>query len=169
MILAKKEILKAVREGRIRIDPFEPSSVGPCSVDFSLGNEFRVFEKRGTEVDLVGGLDYLKQTKPKRCLARYTLQPGELILGVTREKLGLSNGLCGWIQGRSRIARMGVMVHVSSSLVQPGVDNHQVLEIINLSPNPIVLRPGVKVCQIVFEELSSEAEYAGEFAKQTKP
>jgi len=91
------------------------------------------------------------------------------VLGVTKEKLGLSNGLCGWIQGRSRIARMGVMVHVSSSLIQPGVDNRQVLEIINLSPNPIVLRPGVKVCQIVFEELSSEAEYAGDFAKQTKP
>ena len=40
----------------------------------------------------------------------------------------------GILEGRSRYARVGLTVHVTASLVQPGSDNHQILEIVNLSP-----------------------------------
>ncbi|MFA4946030.1 MAG: dCTP deaminase [Candidatus Micrarchaeia archaeon] len=168
MILAHADILEAVANGRIRITPFDSKLVGACSVDFTLGEEFRVF-KHEDEVKLTGGLDYLLQTKAKRCPRGYLLKPGELVLGVTHERLTLATDLTGSIQGRSRIARMGVMVHVSSSLIQPGVDNKQVLEIVNLSPNPVLLTPGVAICQVVFSELKSKSAYKGAFAKQTAP
>jgi deoxycytidine triphosphate deaminase len=53
--------------------------------------------------------------------------------------------------------------------VQPGVDNVQVLELMNVSPLPLKLYPGARVCQIVFEELKGKARYSGAFAKQRAP
>ncbi len=168
MILSKREMLAAIKRGEIIITPFEKGLVGACSIDFRLGEEFRLFKGKN-KVDLTDGLDYLKLTKPATKPEGIELQPGEMVLGVTLERLSLSQKYCGWIQGRSRIARMGLMVHVSSGLIQPGVDNKQVLEIVNLSPNAITLKPGVPICQVSFEVLSSEASYEGEFAKQSKP
>jgi len=97
------------------------------------------------------------------------IKPGEVVLGVTKEKISLSSGLCARIDGRTRFARLGLLVHLSSSLVQPGVNNVQVLEIMNASPNELVLKPGLKICQLVFEELKGTAVYGGAFRYQTKP
>ena len=61
----------------------------------------------------------------------------------------------GKLEGRSRYARMGVIIHTTSALVQPGSDNRQVLEIVNLAPFPIKLSAGMRISQIVFEYLKS--------------
>lgn len=167
MILSRPKILKAVKEGRIGITPFEEEAVGACSVDLTLGKEFRVF-KDTKELILTGKLDYLLHTRRKKADS-LLLKPGEMVLGITKERIRLNDDLCGFLQGRSKVARAGLMVHVSSGLVQPGVDNHQVLEIVNLSPNPLRLNAGVKICQILFSEVSGGAAYAGGFSKQNKP
>lgn len=41
MILSKQEILKAVKNGKITLAPFEKQNVGAVSVDLRLGNYFR--------------------------------------------------------------------------------------------------------------------------------
>lgn len=89
------------------------------------------------------------------------------MLGVTYEKLTLDNKTCAFIEGRSRLARLGLLVHVSSGMIQPGVSNHQVLEIVNLSPHVIHLQPKTIICQILFNDLKGKAEYEGEFKNQT--
>ena len=170
MILSRGEILAAVRRGGIAITPFNPANVGACSVDLTLSSEFRTF-KRGGYARLSEGLDYRKFTTPAvASVARpLKLAPGRLVLGATAERVRLSDRYCAWIQGRSRVARLGLSVHVSSSLVQPGVDNVQVLEVVNNAPFPIALVPGVRVCQLVFEELKGRARYSGAFRTQATP
>jgi dCTP deaminase len=84
-----------------------------------------------------------------------TLKPGELCLGKTLERLTLPKNVMGKLEGRSRYARMGVIIHTTSALVQPGSDNHQVLEIVNLAPFPIKLHAGMRVSQVVFELLQT--------------
>jgi hypothetical protein len=37
------------------------------------------------------------------------IMPGETVLGITRERLRLGPCLCGWLEGRSRFARLGLM------------------------------------------------------------
>jgi uncharacterized repeat protein (TIGR01451 family) len=37
----------------------------------------------------------------------YLLEPGELVLGITRERITLPEDLCGWLNSRSRFARIG--------------------------------------------------------------
>ncbi len=175
MILSRQEILKAVLEKRIVLSPFDAKNVGPCSVDLCLGNGFRVFDS-----EEMGPLHAFDEALLEKELLRRTrvvtvkdgdflnVAPGELVLGATKERLKLAKTLVGKLEGRSRFARVGLFVHVSSSLVQPGVDNVQILEIYNASPYEIRLRPGMRVCQILFSELKGEAEYVGTYKKQKK-
>ncbi len=167
---AKPEILKAIRTKRIKIEPFDPSFVGPCSVDFRLGNHFKRIKKSKKPVLVKGNPSYNHELHEEVIVKDngfLKLKPGELVLGVTLEKLTLDNQTCAFIEGRSRLARLGLLVHVSSGLVQPGVSNHQVLEIVNLSPHTIELQPKTIICQILFDDLKGKAEYDGEFKKQT--
>jgi dCTP deaminase len=170
-ILSKDEILKHVEERRIEVSPFERDHVGPTSIDLTLGNKFRVFKKirkifhvkedlnyeNVTEVVTVKNGDYL------------LLMPGELVHGITQEKIRLSEELVGWIEGRSRFARIGLMIHVTAGLVQPCCNNKQVLEISNMSPMPIALYPGTRICQIILEKIEGTAKYEGRFKDQVSP
>ncbi|MBI5228538.1 dCTP deaminase [Candidatus Micrarchaeota archaeon] len=174
MILSRKEILKAVKQGRVGITPFDEKNVGACSVDMHLGKRFKVFRKTREKLEIKGevpGIEYSTLFKNVEVNDGdgLLLHPGELVLGVTEEKIRLNDEFCARIDGRSRFARLGLLVHVSSSLIQPGCDNVQVLEIMNMSPWKIVLFPGTKVCQLVFEELKGKARYGGEFKNQREP
>ncbi len=95
--------------------------------------------------------------------------PGELVHGITRERIRLPDDVMGWIEGRSRYARIGLMVHVTAGLIQPGSDNRQVLETSNMSPMPLALYPGTKICQIILEKVEGRAKYQGRFRDQTAP
>jgi len=97
------------------------------------------------------------------------LMPGELVHGITVETIRLSEDLAGWIEGRSRFARIGLMVHVTAGLVQPSCNNKQVLEISNMSPMPIALYPGTRICQIILEKVEGTAKYEGRFKDQISP
>ncbi|NCN03456.1 MAG: dCTP deaminase, partial [Candidatus Pacebacteria bacterium] len=88
------------------------------------------------------------------------------IIAITKEKITLPGNICGWLEGRSRFARLGLLIHISAGLIQPGVDNHQVLEITNLSPNTLVLYAGERICQLAFQRCEGEAFYKGRFEKQ---
>lgn len=170
-MLSKNEILTTIKKGEIKITPFEKKNVGACSVDLRLGNVFRRFKKNKKMFLVKENLnenDFSDEIKLKNN-EFLTINSGELVLGTTLEKIKLSDNFCGKLDGRSRFARIGLMVHNSSSLVQPGVNNVQVLEIINLSPFTLSLQPGLKICQISFSQLSSPAHYSGKFKHQTKP
>jgi dCTP deaminase len=170
-VLSKDEILKSIKEGRIEITPFEKDNIGPTSIDLTLGNKFRVFKKIRKIFHVKEELNYEEVTKVVSIKNGdyLLLMPGELVHGITIEKIRLSEDLAGWIEGRSRFARIGLMVHVTAGLVQPCCDNKQVLEISNMSPMPIALYPGTRICQIIFERLEGKAKYEGKFKDQTSP
>ena len=69
-------------------------------------------------------------------------------------------------EGRSRFARLGLMIHVTSALVQPGVNSHQVLEMGNVSGHPLAIHAGVRICQLVLMRTEGEAVYTGRFSHQ---
>ena len=61
------------------------------------------------------------------------------------------------------------MIHVTSAFVQPGVSNHQVLEISNVAGHPLELHARVRLCQIVLMRTEGRAVYRGRFADQQRP
>jgi len=164
-VLTREEILKEIRQGTIEIEPFEENQVGPGSVDLHLGREFRVFKKlrNACVVEDSISVEALTELEAEES---FTLMPGETVLGITHERIKLPDSICGWLEGRSRFARMGLVIHMTASFVQPGINNRQVLEIGNLAPFPLVLKPGVRICQIILERTEGRASYQGKFRNQ---
>jgi dCTP deaminase len=170
-VLSKDEILRNIKEGKIELTPFKIDNVGPTSIDLTLGNKFRVFRKVRKIFHITEDLNFEEVTKViiVKNGDYLLLMPGELVHGITKEKIRLSEDLAGWIEGRSRFARIGLMIHVTAGLVQPCCDNKQVLEISNMSPMPIALYPGTKICQIILERIEGNAKYEGRFKDQISP
>ncbi|MHB2019422.1 MAG: dCTP deaminase [Candidatus Xenobia bacterium] len=168
-ILTHNEILKEVESGGIVITPFSKDQVGPGSVDLTMGNEFRVFKKIHNIVHITDESDFSQITDLVRVNDFFVLMPGETVLGITVERVKLAPYLCGWLEGRSRFARFGLMVHITAGFMQPGIDNHQVLEISNVSSVPLALHPGTRICQFIFQRTLGEATYRGRFVAQERP
>ncbi len=165
MILSGDAIRKEIKAGRIKINPFSLDQIGPASIDLTLGEEFRTFirgKARVTEETEVSA--YTKSVKQKT----YVLAPGESVLGITRESITLPQDICGWLQGRSRFARLGLSVHVTASFIQPGVHNKQVFEITNVGPLTLELVAGERIGQLILERLEGKARYSGKFRDQMR-
>lgn len=167
-VLTREEILKEIRSGNLEIEPFDKDQVGPGSIDLRLGNEFRVFKKLRNAVTVEDHLSLEDLTERVVVEESFTLMPGETVLGITQERIKLPASICGWLEGRSRFARIGLVIHMTASFVQPGINNRQVLEIGNLAPFPLVLKPGVRICQIILERTEGEASYQGTFMTQDR-
>lgn len=165
-ILTHDEIVKEIAAGHIRIDPHDPTAIGPASVDLHLGSEFRVFRKAREVIRVTEDTDYETVTEKVHVTNGLMLMPGETVLGITLEQITLAPHLCGWLEGRSRFARLGLLVHVSASFMQPGIANKQCLELSNFSPMPLVVTPGLPICQFIFQRTIGEARYTGRFRNQ---
>lgn len=167
MILTKDQILAEIKSGRIKITPFDRKAIGPASIDLTLSKELRVFEHLDHAVKSSSRTDYKNITKRIRTKEKYLLRPGELVMGITAEKIKLPEDICGWLNSRSRFARLGLMVHITAPFIQPGINNKQVLEIYNASPNTLELIPGEKPCQLILQRCEGNAKYSGRWKNQS--
>jgi dCTP deaminase len=165
-VLTREVILQEIDADRLVITPFERDQVGVASIDLTLGDEIRVIQPSRRAIEIREETDYRDHTRVSSLNDPYLLHPGVTIHGITREKLCLPPNLCGFLEGRSRYARLGLMIHVTSAFVQPGVENRQVLEMSNVSSQPLLIHAGVRICQLVLMRTEGEAVYDGRFAAQ---
>jgi dCTP deaminase len=168
-VLTRDAILRELEMGRLRIEPLTPEQVGPASVDLTLGDEIRVLQPGADAIPIRDDADYRDHTRALRLEKPYVLAPGGTIHGITVERISLPPDLCGFLEGRSRFARLGLMIHVTSAFVQPGVSNRQVLEMSNVSGHPLEIHAGVRLCQLVLMRTEGQAVYRGRFADQERP
>jgi dCTP deaminase len=164
VVLTKDQILKEIKKRNIKITPFNEKNIGPASIDLTLDNKFRLFKKKKT-LKLDDKIDYKKHSELIKA-DKLVLKPGDFVLGITKEKIKLSEGLCAWLGGRSRYARFGLLVHITAAFIHPGINNKQVLEIKNISSNDLVIKAGTKICQFIIERTEGKAKYKGKFQKQ---
>ncbi len=165
-VLTRDVIMQEIESGRLLIEPFDPDCVGPASIDLSLGDTIRIIRASDTPIPIHDDVDYRDHTDPLSLDEPYFLKPGAMIHGITREKVSLPPDVCGFLEGRSRFARLGLTIHVSSSFLQPGVSNRTVLELSNLSGHPLEIHAGVRLCQLVLVRTEGEAIYEGRFFDQ---
>jgi len=155
MFLTDVDIKRAIKKGDIRIEPFSESNIGPGSVDLTLDNRWWFFKDReGTTIDLSkrGWQEVMAEKRAKSIV----LKPQQMCLGITKEKITLADNIVGILEGRSRYARMGLSIHITSSFVQPGVSNRQVLEILNNSHYNYRISEGMRITHIVFAMAKSK-------------
>lgn len=169
MILTRDVILRELDAGRLHVDPLDRAHIGPASIDLHLGDEIRVMGDGPEPVPVTDEADYQASTTVRSLATPHVLQPGETILGITRERIRLPGDIAGWLEGRSRFARLGLMIHVTAGFIAPGVDSRQVLEMSNVAHRPLVIHAGVRLCQIILQRCDGSAIYAGRFARQERP
>lgn len=178
MILSGEQIREYIRQGRILIEPFDERLIGPSQVDLRLGSKFRVFKATNvvdpSDKDSIEKNTELIDTKGKP----FVIRSGQLILGVTLERIAVPNDLVASIEGRSSIARIGVFIHISSGHVNPGSGSHDpipvTLEILNMNPAPVKLYPGMRIGQLLFYTMDRAVskgydEIGGKYAGKLEP
>ncbi len=160
-MLSDIDIIDAIKKGDIRIDPWDPATLGPCSIDFTLDGVFRVYEQ-GPVVDIKADRPLDLNTRLVETEDRpFTIRPGQFVLGQTRERIVLSTSYAAILEGKSSIARLGIIVH-AAGLVNPGTGMKKptklTLEIFCENPNQVLLYPGMQIVQATFIRLSTPAK-----------
>src|SRR5579885_2237261 len=159
MVLSDIDIRRYIERGKIRITPaLPPEQFGSCSGDFLRGAEFSVFEhSRHPYIDLrekIGVQEIMRSvTVPPG--EPFVLQPHEFVLAITEETLELDDDLLGRLEGRSSLGRIGIIVHGTAGLFDPGWRGKATLELSNLGRMPVALYPGMRICSFTFEQLST--------------
>lgn len=143
MILSDRDIDQIIKSGKaFLVNPYNEEMLQPNSVDLTLGDELKTVN--GKSIDLTQG--------------SYKIKPMEFLLGSTGEKVNIPFDLCGHVDGKSSIGRLGVFVHVSSGFIDSGFSGNITLEIFNCSDKEFELYHGMPICQIIFETLTSPVE-----------
>ncbi|MBI4328729.1 MAG: dCTP deaminase [Chloroflexi bacterium] len=161
MVLSDRTIKEEIAKGRIVIDPpLDESCIQPASVDVHLGSTFRVFRpwKSPYYIDLKQPLDGLTDEVTVSENDYFALQPGQFVLGATKEYIGVPDDLMARLEGKSSLGRIGLLVHATAGYVDPGWRGRLTLELSNVSSLPIHLYPGMKISQISFYRLTTPAE-----------
>ena len=163
MILSDRDIKQALLDKRIVVKP-KPNldeQLGSSSLDLRLGKEFRVFKHRKKPfVDpldpstVVGMTDEIAISKKEP----YVIHPNEFVLASTLEWVEWSDDLAARVDGRSSLGRLGLVIHSTAGHVDAGWRGALTLELRNIGMVPILLYPKMRICQLVFEQLSSPAE-----------
>lgn len=162
MILSDRDIKTALQNGNIRIRPtIDPKvQLGSCSVDLRLGKQFRVFNHSTVAyIDTANSkvsADMMREVNLKAGQP-FILQPGDFVLATTIESIRIADDLIGRLEGRSSLGRLGIVVHSTASIFEPGWDGVVVMELGNLGRMPVALYPGMRICSMTFEQLSSPA------------
>jgi dCTP deaminase len=160
MVLSDRDILKAMESGRIRITP-EPdraTQLGSVSIDFRLGTTFMVFEhSRHSFIDprQPQSIGDAMRTIEMADDQPFIMQPGDFALAATIESLELDDDILGRLEGRSSIARLGITVHSTAAVFEPGWRGTATMELSNLGRMAVALYPGMRICSFSFEEVSS--------------
>ena len=168
MRLCDRDIIPWLDEGKLVIEPRPPvERINGATADVCLGNQFRVFQGHtAAYIDLSG-----PKAEVNAALERvmsdeivlpegeaFFLHPGELALAVTLESVTLPDNVVGWLDGRSSLARLGLMVHVTAHRIDPGWHGQIVLEFFNSGKLPLALRPGMVIGALSFEPMSGSAD-----------
>lgn len=162
-ILSDKDIKDHLKNGIIVIKPLEnpDMQIQPSSVDLRIGNEFKGFKiihkpyinpMDKSDIDSYMESVHINENEP------FIIHPGEFALATTHEVVKLPDNLVARVEGRSSIGRLGITMHVTAGYVDPGFHGKITLELSNVGKMPVAIYPRQRVCQIVFETMTSPSE-----------
>ena len=163
MVLSDGDLKNALKTGRIKILPAPDlaTQLGSCSIDLRLGNTFRVFEHSKNPYIDPAKKDYSNEVTRELVVKdgeAFVMQPGDFVLASTLETITIAPDLLGRLEGRSSLGRLGIVVHSTASIFDPGWNGKAVLELGNLGRMAVALTCGMRICAMTFEQLSSPAE-----------
>lgn len=173
MILSDQDLRTAIEQGDIEI--VGPYEIQPASVDLHLSGETPLAigtSHHGPEMidprhPIKGRMIPLRRWSDEG-VDGWLLPPRGFALASTSERVRLGCDHVGRLEGKSSLARLGLTVHITAGFFDPGFEGYPTLELFNNTPYAFFLIPGMPICQMAFEELSSSCAvpYRGKYAGQ---
>lgn len=177
MLLSHPDLAKAILNGELLIDPPpDPGSFQPASIDLCVGPTFATFREAFHTIpprrlrweDVFQKVTYWH--------VPLVLPPGAFALGHTMETIHIGLGLAGRLEGKSSVGRAGLLVHCTAGFIDPGFQGELTLELLNATPYPLVVKPGMRICQLSVLRLSTPLDegygakgYRSHYQGQTGP
>jgi dCTP deaminase len=152
MPLSDTDLKRALYLEQLIVTPLlEP--IQPASIDLRLGDEILWTNVTNYPQTYDPERNVYPQTSRRSLEISGQLYPGDFVNVATLEEIGIGNGLTGSLVGKSRHARHGLQVE-SAGFLDPGYRGHPTLELKNLGPYIIVLRPGMPIAQLRVDQLT---------------
>lgn len=173
--------MRLIREEEIVVEPspnkMQFSSVG---IDLRLDSLFREFAASRLptldvsedipEIDLYNLREMKVEPRPAGGLTvePFVIHRDEFVIGQTLEYLSLPNYLAGFLDGRSSLARRGIMVHATAGSIEPGFNGHITLELGNIGKIPVKIYPLMRVTNLHLAYVGKTEGYRGQFLRQVR-
>jgi dCTP deaminase len=159
VILSDRSLKRALKEGRLVVDPFDADAIQPSSIDLRLDRYFRVFHNaRYPYIDVKEPMEGLTELVEVKEDDAFILHPGEFVLASTLEVVKIAPDLAARLEGKSSLGRLGLLTHSTAGFLDPGFEGHVTLELSNVANLPITLYPGMRIGQIAVFQLTTRAE-----------
>ena len=159
MILSDRSIKERMANGEIVIDPLGPNAIQPASVDIRLDREVLIFRNSWrTHIDVTQPADDVVERVRIEDDRPFILHPGQFALGSTFETVTIPNDIVARMEGKSSLARYGLLIHSTAGFVDPGWTGKLTMEFSNVGILGITLRFGMKIGHISFTQLSTPAD-----------
>lgn len=162
MQLSDGDLLDRMESGNLVIDPLDNPElqIQPASIDVRLGTEFLKFNPR--DVTSINPLkdnpeDFMEKVVIEED-ETFFIHPGDFVLASTKEWVEVPEDLIGFVDGRSTFGRLGLVIHATAGLLDPGFKGNVTLEMSNLGKVPIELTPNSRIGQLTFTDLKNPAE-----------
>jgi len=163
MILANDELKKLISLGRLRVDPLYPDTVRENGLDLRIGGEYAIYAYEGAVVKPCE----LEDAKPLFRVVKadeVVIPPRNFVLLTTEEYVKMPDDVVGLANLRSTLARFGLVI--SPTVIDVGFEGNITIEVVNESPNTIVLKRGVRFLHLVLVKAEGRAVYAGSYQGQ---
>lgn len=156
-ILTDEEILEAVHDGTVSIDPFDAAQVNAASLDLRLGH-IDAPDARGPADGQNG--------------AAIEIAPLQCTHAWSRETIRLPDTMLARVGPMARLSHLGLFLGHGLQ-VDPGFEGKLAFSLFNASPNPIVLKAGDAILSLELVQLGSPsrrpidaARATGDFARR---
>lgn len=164
-ILVDWQIKKAIRKGKIKVTPYDPSLINSNSLDIRFGYSMKIYMEHDEPINpydrssIMVGMTHHELSSDCDGI---TLYPGEFALATTVETITLPSNICAELNGKSSIARLGTSIHQTGGWIDCGFNGEITLELCNINKRPVVLIPGMPIGQLVFHKTKKALRPYGE-------
>ena len=148
MVLTDSEILRAISEGLIVIEPFRVECLGSNSYDVHLGKTLAVYKEKVLDAKSHNEVEYVEIPA-----SGIILEPEKLYLGVTEEYTETHRHVP-FLEGKSSVGRLGIDIHATAGKGDVGFCNTWTLEI--SVKQPVRVYAGMPIGQLIYFETSGE-------------
>lgn len=159
MILTCSEILKNIKEHKIKVTPFDEEMLNPNSLDYRIDNKL-------LEIDDIP-VDPKKKTSYHEINFTddgYVLSPHKTYLANTYEEIG-SAEFVPLLIGKTSLGKLGLFLQITADLGNLGSSHRWTLEL--KAVQPIKIYPMMRIGQVSFWKTTGDRDmlYQGKYSK----